>query len=57
LITEISRGRHDRSGPIVDHLRVVGCDIALIRRGLAHSGVAADAIAQLIAELSPGDRR
>ena len=56
LITEISRGRDDRSGPIVDHLRVVGCDIALIRRGLARAGVTPDAIAQLIAELSPRHR-
>jgi hypothetical protein len=57
LITEISRGRHDRSGPIVDYLRVVGCDIPLIRRGLLQAGVTPDAIGQLIAELSPGDRR
>jgi hypothetical protein len=57
LITEISRGRHDRSGPIVEHLRVVGCDVALIRRGLAHAGVTPDVTRQIIAELSPSDRR
>ncbi len=57
LITEISRGRNDRSGPIVDYLRVVGCDTTLIRRGLAHAGVTPDATARIIAELSPRDRR
>lgn len=57
LITEISRGRHDRSGPIIDYLRVVGCDIALIRRGLAHAGVTPAAAAQIIDELSSRDHR
>jgi hypothetical protein len=54
LITEVSRGRTDRYRPIVDYLRGVGCDVGLIRRGLAHAGVAQDATAQIIAELSPG---
>jgi hypothetical protein len=52
LITEVVRGRADRSGPIVDHLRRVGCDLELIRRGLAYAHVAPDAGAQIIAELS-----
>jgi hypothetical protein len=56
LITEVSRGRTDRYHPIVDHLREVGCDVGLIRRGLAHAGVTPDATAQMIADLSPGDR-
>jgi hypothetical protein len=56
LITEVSRGRTDRYRPIVDHLRQVGCDVGLIRRGLAHAGVEQDATVQIIAELSPGDR-
>jgi hypothetical protein len=57
LITEVSRGRPDRYRPIVDHLRRVGCDVALIRRGLEHAGVTPDATAQTIADLSLGDRR
>jgi hypothetical protein len=57
LITEVSRGRTDRYRAIVEHLRGVGCDVALVRRGLAQAGVAQDATVQIIAELSPGDRR
>jgi hypothetical protein len=51
LITEVSRGRADRYRPIVDHLRGVGCDVALIRRGLAHAGVTPDATAEILAAL------
>jgi hypothetical protein len=57
LITEVSRGRADRCRTIVDHLRRVGCDVALVRRGLAHAGVAPDTTDQLLAALSPADRR
>jgi hypothetical protein len=56
LITEVSRGRTDRLRPIVDHLRRVGCDVALVRRGLADAGVGQDQTDQIIAELLRGDR-
>jgi len=55
LITEVSRNRSDRYRPIVDHLRRVGCDAALIRRGLEHAGVAPDLALQIITALSPAD--
>jgi hypothetical protein len=35
LITELWRGRADRVQPIVRHLRANGCDMALLRRGMA----------------------
>ena len=56
LITEVSRGRSDRYRPILDHLRGIGCDLALIRRGLANAGITEDATVSILAELSPGDR-
>jgi hypothetical protein len=56
LITEVSRGRTDRVRPIVDHLRQGGCDVALIRRGLADAGVVQDQTDQIIAELLRGHR-
>lgn len=39
LITELFRDRPDRYGPIIQHMRSVGCDIELIRRGLDFAGV------------------
>ena len=30
LLTEVARGRTDRSQPIAEHLRVMGCDRALL---------------------------
>lgn len=54
LITEVSRGRADRSRPLLDHLRTVGCDVALIRRGLVEAGVAPGALGRVV---SPGERR
>jgi hypothetical protein len=56
LVTEVARGRTDRVRPIVDHLRRTGCDVALIRRGLAQAGVAANHTDQIIAELRRGGR-
>ena len=55
LITEVLRGRTDRYRPIVDHLRGVGCDVALIRRGLERAGVTKDTTIQIITALSPDD--
>ena len=52
LITEVARGRADRYRPIADHLRGVGCDAALIRRGLQHAGVAPDLTIQIMTALS-----
>jgi hypothetical protein len=34
LITELFRNRLDRSGPIIRYMRLNGCDIALVRRGM-----------------------
>lgn len=51
LITEVSRGRADRYRPILAHLQGIGCDVALVRRGLAQAGVTQDATHQIIAEL------
>jgi hypothetical protein len=35
LVSELTRNRPDRYDPIVEHLRVHGCDVALVRRGMA----------------------
>ena len=35
LITELTRDRQERFGPIMDYLRDRGCDVALIQRGMA----------------------
>ena len=36
LITELYRDRPERYGPLIRHLRAHGCDLDLVRRGLAH---------------------
>jgi hypothetical protein len=35
LISELARNRPDRSMPLIQHMRVHGCDIELVRRGMA----------------------
>jgi len=52
LITEVSRGRADRYRPMIDHLRVAGCDLALLRRGLQNAGIASDEAEALLSALS-----
>lgn len=34
LVSELARGRADRSEPLVQHLRAHGCDLALLQRGM-----------------------
>jgi hypothetical protein len=36
LLTELGRNRPDRHTPITDHMRQHGCDLDLVRRGLAN---------------------
>jgi hypothetical protein len=45
LITELYRDRPERYEPIIQHLRVHGCDLDLVRRGLA-SGWLSQALQQ-----------
>jgi len=52
LITEIARAREDRYGPIIDFLRDNGCDIDLVRRGLANLGASQDGVERVVARLS-----
>lgn len=35
LVSELTRDRPDRAEPIVEYLRLQGCDVALVRRGMA----------------------
>lgn len=51
LITELGRGRADRSAPIIRCLRQRGCDAALVRRGLDGMGLPADRQAEVLAQL------
>jgi hypothetical protein len=34
LVSELARDRADRYGPLMEHLRSHGCDVALLRRGM-----------------------
>ncbi len=38
LITEVCRGRAERYGPLIEHLRAKGCDLGLVHRGLVTRG-------------------
>lgn len=53
LITEFGRSRLERYQPVLDFLRVRGCDLELVRRGLAHLGTESCAIDWVVAELAP----
>jgi hypothetical protein len=39
LISELARDRPDRSTPLIQHMRVHGCDIELVRRGMEARGL------------------
>ena len=52
LLTEVSRGRTDRSQPIAEHLRVMGCDRALLERGLADIGASPADVERVLADVS-----
>ena len=52
LITELARARQDRYESIIDRLRDTGCDLDLVRRGLANLGASADAVDRVAAQLS-----
>jgi hypothetical protein len=55
LITEVSRDRIDHCRAIIDHLQGAGCDVALVRRGLARAGINQDAIDRIVAAVSRGN--
>jgi hypothetical protein len=38
-ISELARDRPDRSTPLIQHMRVHGCDIELVRRGMEARGL------------------
>jgi hypothetical protein len=44
LITELARRRPDRSGPLVEHMRMHGCDLPYLRRGFGGGRLPADTI-------------
>ncbi len=52
LLTEIARGRGDRYRAIAGHLRIVGCDQALIERGLADIGASPSDVERVLADVS-----
>ncbi len=56
LLTELRRGRVDRYQPILQHLRVHGGDLALVRRGLDHGGLSPDARDQVLRQLAQTPR-
>jgi len=52
LVTELTRQRPDRFGPLVDYFRTHSCDLKLVERGLAARSTPRDDIARLIEYLS-----
>ena len=56
LITELWRNRPDRSEPLTAHLAAHGCDLELIRRGIAGIGLPQDAQDDLITRLGGAPR-
>lgn len=52
LITELYRGRPDRSEPILQYMQAHGCDMALIRRGLEALGFSPDVQVGIIDRLA-----
>jgi hypothetical protein len=42
LVSELLRDRPDRYTPLIEHMRVRGCDIELVRRGMAARGFSQD---------------
>ncbi|PRY33230.1 hypothetical protein [Pseudosporangium ferrugineum] len=55
LLSELVRGRPDRSAPLIDHLRGHGADLDLIRRGLIDRGVPPGLGRQVLDRLRPED--
>lgn len=53
LVSEFVRGRPERFGPIVEFLRKHGCDLDLVRRGLASRGATDDEITRVVEGLDP----
>lgn len=53
LITELTRSREVRYRPIIDHLRLDGCDLPLIRRGLTNVGATQEVVDRLLIDLAP----
>jgi hypothetical protein len=51
LITELTRNRPERYGPILTHLREHGCDLALVRRGMADRKIPDALQAEVLAQL------
>ena len=54
LITELYRNRPDRYKPLLEHLRVTGCDTALIRRGMTAVGLPEALRDEVLCSLSQG---
>jgi len=52
LVTEMTRQRPDRFGPLVAYFRTPPCDLTLVERGLAAHSTPPDDIARLIEYLS-----
>lgn len=52
LITEVARGRVHIIRPLIEHLRVAGCDGPLVARGLSHAGISDAITAQVLVALT-----
>ena len=57
LITELSRNRSDRYGPIIQHMQAYGCDIELMRRGMNAAGLPEDLRNDVLRRLSSGRKQ
>lgn len=51
LVSELIRGRPDRSGPLIEHLRSHGADLRLVRRSMSERGVDPDVRKQVLDRL------
>lgn len=52
LITELRRQRPDRYRPIVEFMRVSGCDLPFVRRGVTAAGLPPETQAEVLAALA-----
>jgi len=52
LVSELGRERPDRSRPLIQYMQAHGCDVELVRRGLAARGFAAEQQQEIVRQLT-----
>ena len=57
LVSELSRDRPDRYTPLIRHMQVHGCDIELVRRGMAARGLSQAVCETVLAQLKGASGR